>query len=751
MKLTRRLFCVMLLAGFLLGGHFHVVAQTAEPQSEKPVQASATLPKPQALKPSTPVTRTLNGTEQHRFTVAVKAGELLRVVVQQHSVDLKFSVLPPGTAEMVQVDAADAFGKECYSVMTSATGNCQITVTAIDSQNKAAGEYQITVEVKKKPTPADQQRLQAETWLAEGGMRLYRHDRNGAAEKFEAAVKGFQELKDPEGEATAHYILGYACQELDPAKAIRHLESALALWKLLNQRPQQALTLQWLAKIQRNSPIRDYPKALESSQQALHLWADLKDYIRQIKVLDEIQNLHRYYLNDTAQATATLSRMVELAHAQKDAGHEADLLNRLADDAAEAGDQTKAISLLESAAALRKTLNQPEQQARVLNQMARLHRQQKHLDKATVVLGQAVDLLLATQPVSLTVQDFLVGLVNLHLAQNQMPQALATCDRAAAVTAFEGRSFGPGMLMYKGIIQRSVRAFPEARDSFQAALNRINQWKTSAGQTASDSMSPANLELKLLELGIQLGLGLVQHDLGQHSEALATIEKVRTEFAAFQQVLQQANLLKPAESITSDLAAQFVSGYVYREIGEKHKALQAFENLTGLLRQGDANPDVPDYVKENWQQFEQGVKPVLGILYLENGRLIEAGEVFDAIERQQKQAPRIQATEGYVTGILEMMANLQKAYAATKGNGRYATLDELTALGWLAPELTKGPVEGYRFTSRLTSDGNGYEITATPEKYGETGIRSFLVTKTEKVLSKDNHGAPLTVLDFEEK
>ncbi|HMZ80218.1 MAG TPA: hypothetical protein PLL06_11005 [Acidobacteriota bacterium] len=751
MKLTRLLFCVTILGGFLLGSHFQGVAQTAEPQSEKPVQASAALPKPQILKPATPVTSTVKGTEQDHFVVAVKAGELLRVVLQQYKVDLKFSVRLPGTSEMVQVDAADAFGKECYSVIAATTGNCQITVAAIDSRNKAHGEYQIVAEVKKKLTPADQQRLQAETFLTEGGALLYHHNQQAAAEKFETAVKRFQELKDPEGEATARYILGYTCQEFDPANAIHHLESALALWKILNQQPQQALTLQWLAKIQRNSPIRAYPKALEFSQQALHIWADLKDYPRQLETLNEIQNLYRYYLGDQAQATATLSRMVELAHTQKDTGQEADLLHRLANNAAEVGDTAKAISLLESAAALRKTLNQPEQQARVLNQMAQLQRQQKHLDKATATLAEAVDLLLATQPVSLTVQDYLVGLANLHLAQNQLPQALATCDRAAAVSGFEGRSFGPGMLMYKGMIQRSVRAFPEARDSFQAALNRINQSNPSAGQTASDPISPTNVELKLTELGAQLGLGLVQHDLGQHSEALTTIEKVRTEFVAFQQALHTANLLKPAESFISDLAMQFVSGYVYREIGEKHKALQAFENLAELLRQGDANPDLPDYVKENLQQFDQAVKPVLGVLYLETGRLIEGGEVFDTVTRQQKRSQQIQAIEGYVTGILEMMVNLEKAYAATKGNGRYATLDELIAFGWLAPGFASGPVEGYRFTSRLTYDSHGYEISATPEKYGETGIRSFLVTKNERVLSKDKHGAGLTVLDFEEK
>ncbi|HNG93347.1 MAG TPA: tetratricopeptide repeat protein, partial [Acidobacteriota bacterium] len=649
------------------------------------------------------------------------------------------------------VDVADIFGKERYSMVASMTGDYQITVAAIDPKNTGSGTYQILAEVKKNPTAADQKQMQAELFMVEGGRLLSSQDQSKAGPKFQAAIKEFQELKDTEGEAAAWYFLGYTYRETDAPQAVQAFESALPLWKTLQNRPQEALTLLRLGKAFSNYKLRAYPRALECDQQALQIWTDLKEYKLQMDVLEHMWSLHRYYLEDKAQTTATLSRMVELAHAHKDTGQEADLLHRLANNAAEVGDTAKAISLLESAAALRKTLNQPEQQARVLNQMAQLQRQQKHLDKATATLAEAVDLLLATQPVSLTVQDYLVGLANLHLAQNQFPQALATCDRAAAVSGFEGRSFGPGMLMYKGMIQRSVRAFPEARDSFQAALNRINQSNPSAGQTASDPISPTNVELKLTELGAQLGLGLVQHDLGQHSEALTTIEKVRTEFVAFQQALHTANLLKPAESFISDLAMQFVSGYVYREIGEKHKALQAFENLAELLRQGDANPDLPDYVKENLQQFDQAVKPVLGVLYLETGRLIEGGEVFDTVTRQQKRSQQIQAIEGYVTGILEMMVNLEKAYAATKGNGRYATLDELIALGWLAPGFASGPVEGYRFTSRLTYDSHGYEISATPEKYGETGIRSFLVTKNERVLSKDKHGAGLTVLDFEEK
>ena len=116
MKLARLLFCVTMLVGFLLGSHFQGVAQTAEPQSEKPVQASAALPKPQILKPATPVTGTVKGTEQDRFVVTVRAGELLRVAVQQHNLDLKFTLLLPGTTP-VQVDVADIFGKERYSMV----------------------------------------------------------------------------------------------------------------------------------------------------------------------------------------------------------------------------------------------------------------------------------------------------------------------------------------------------------------------------------------------------------------------------------------------------------------------------------------------------------------------------------------------------------------------------------------------------------------------------------------------------------
>jgi hypothetical protein len=66
-------------------------------------------------------------------------------------------------------------------------------------------------------------------------------------------------------------------------------------------------------------------------------------------------------------------------------------------------------------------------------------------------------------------------------------------------------------------------------------------------------------------------------------------------------------------------------------------------------------------------------------------------------------------------------------------------------------DLAAGLREGYRYQYRVLSDADGnanaYELAATPEQYGKTGKRSFVLDADKKLHGADKHGEIATTDD----
>jgi len=71
--------------------------------------------------------------------------------------------------------------------------------------------------------------------------------------------------------------------------------------------------------------------------------------------------------------------------------------------------------------------------------------------------------------------------------------------------------------------------------------------------------------------------------------------------------------------------------------------------------------------------------------------------------------------------------------------------------GLLDDALANGTVQGYAIRYRIVPNNPDeppvYELAATPQQYGKTGIRSFFLDSTGKLRGGDKHGAPATVAD----
>jgi hypothetical protein len=109
------------------------------------------------------------------------------------------------------------------------------------------------------------------------------------------------------------------------------------------------------------------------------------------------------------------------------------------------------------------------------------------------------------------------------------------------------------------------------------------------------------------------------------------------------------------------------------------------------------------------------------------------------------------ANEGAAQSSRRTLHSAEATYQATRGQGKYGTLNELAAEGLIDSKLATGTKNGYIFTVELTTtDLNypGFEVVGVPVTYGKTGVRSFYLDETGVIRAGDNSGRPSTKMDL---
>jgi hypothetical protein len=106
------------------------------------------------------------------------------------------------------------------------------------------------------------------------------------------------------------------------------------------------------------------------------------------------------------------------------------------------------------------------------------------------------------------------------------------------------------------------------------------------------------------------------------------------------------------------------------------------------------------------------------------------------------QAP-LQTNEAVARSALQSVARAEASFQAEKGNGRYATLDELLSEGLVSKEL----IQRYGYTIELTVLANKFEAIAIPVEYGKTGKLSFFIDESGVLRAGDHGGGAATAAD----
>ena len=99
--------------------------------------------------------------------------------------------------------------------------------------------------------------------------------------------------------------------------------------------------------------------------------------------------------------------------------------------------------------------------------------------------------------------------------------------------------------------------------------------------------------------------------------------------------------------------------------------------------------------------------------------------------------------EATAKNALRTLAGAEEGFKATNDQGRYGTLDELTAAGLVHQGIMQA--NGYKL--EITVSGNKFEATAVPIEYGKTGWLSYFIDETGVLRGGDHGGGTATVAD----
>ncbi|HEY6806713.1 MAG TPA: hypothetical protein VI306_24255 [Pyrinomonadaceae bacterium] len=99
--------------------------------------------------------------------------------------------------------------------------------------------------------------------------------------------------------------------------------------------------------------------------------------------------------------------------------------------------------------------------------------------------------------------------------------------------------------------------------------------------------------------------------------------------------------------------------------------------------------------------------------------------------------------ERWAKTAVSMIASAEIEYKSGKGNGSFASLDQLIAEGLVEEDLIK--THGYKIDLMLV--GDRFEITAVPNEYGKTGRTSYFIDHSHVLRGADHGGATASVDD----
>ena len=242
-------------------------------------------------------TETIAGKEISSYSINARAGQYLRVIVEQQGVDVEVTLLSATGNPVIKVNNANGTrGAEVVSFLADQDESFRIDIKTAEPKPKPA-PYRISIAEQRESVEQDAKRINAERSVAEGESLRLQELYKQAIAKYQEAYQLYHEVGDTAGSALALLDMGKANYFLlNMEEAIGNYEKALKLFEAENVRLDQGVSLLYIGMAKLFLGLNT--EALNYSERALELFNNENDQRYYSFALNEIGRA--YYLQGDA-------------------------------------------------------------------------------------------------------------------------------------------------------------------------------------------------------------------------------------------------------------------------------------------------------------------------------------------------------------------------------------------------------------------------------------------------------------------
>lgn len=490
-----------------------------------------------ALAPGVALERAVAAGEAHTYRVELDAGRRWRVVVEQDGIDLALEAAPSDVgAGAIVVDGPLARqGPEWLVFPAGAAGAWRLDVRAPGS-GVGPGRYSVRLDALPEATPEDAQQLEALTHLSRAGSLA----REATPDARRAALA--------------------ACR------------AALALWRPLNARREEGLTLDAVAALQ--VLLGDWRAAADGYTEALRIWHESGDTRREAAALNEL-GLAESSLGQAGAARVHLERALDLRERLGDVYGQAETLTNLGLTYHQAGEFDPALERYQRALVMARMRGEDKQQAILLNNLGGVRYMQGEPDAALEHYGLALELRRRLGDPGGEV-DVLNNVAIQYRALGQPQEALKRYARVLELArAGDDRRIEARALNNMGYVYQSLGDARRARTFYEQAL----PLRRATGDRAGEAATLNNLALAHIELSDAARAA----ELAREAVALTTAVGNRPGEAAALVILARAQAhVQQTETALATLAAALA---LARETGTRSTEAEVLQRRGEVLEQ----------------------------------------------------------------------------------------------------------------------------------------------------------------------
>ena len=524
---------------------------------QHPAQANRFISQAQAviqqLEPGKPIERDISGGQAHSYTVALRAGEYVRLTADQKGIDLSMVFAGPDGKEIVGLNLIRPGGVESLSAEVAAPGDYRLTVRA-PVASTSTGSYMLRAEVRA-PADADRKRTAAQALVLRAKQLIQQGPGNASqvVELSEQALTAWRELNDRQMVALSLTEIGGAYLLLaQHEKGFEYAEQAVAIAREARDRGGEQYALTLMAAI--SAGLNRHDKAIQYNEEALKISREIKDSNFEASLLGRIGSTN-YTLGRYLKAVEYFEQALRLAREDRNRRSEARALVGLAMVFMGLSQSEKAVDYLEPALAIFRESKDQQGELMTLSNLGAAHSYLGRYDKATEITEQTLQIARATKNAVLE-GNALLTLASIHMSMGRYEKAMELNEPALLLT----RSTKDRVTEARVLLQRS---------NLFGLLNRYDK----AIEYAEQALA-INREVKYLN-----GEG---DSLSMLGSTYASAKRYDNAIEQYERSLAVRHELKDREGVAVSLSNM---AHVFVEIGQHEKAAQHFEQALQIARE----------------------------------------------------------------------------------------------------------------------------------------------------------------------